>query len=163
MEEKNDNINNDNDNDNDDSNNNDSPIQRRGLLSAAMQYITTPLRRQTRTTRQAVLDRQIQIQNIEADLGLDQTILFGEEEDQQKNEEQKEEEENEEEEEEDKDENRFETINMPTTTYTLGGMSVEFDNDDPTQNIDYEVGVVISKANQPSHGSEGERKLIEGI
>jgi hypothetical protein len=159
--ENNDNINNNNNNNNsdDDDSNNNSPIQQRGLLSSAIQYITTPLRRQTRTARQAVLDQQIQIQNLEADLGLDQTILFGEEEEQQEKEEEKQEEEKE----EDENENTFETTNMPTTTYTLGGMSVEFDNDEPTQNIDYEVGVVISKSNRPSHGSEGERKLIEGI
>jgi hypothetical protein len=145
----NDNINNNNNNhsDDDDDSSNNSPIQQRGLLSAAIQYITTPLRRQTRTARQAVLDQQIQIQNLEADLGLDQTILFGEEEDHQEEEKEEENEDQKEEDEEDKDENRLKTINMPTATYTLGGMSVEFDNNGPTQNIDYEVGVVISKAN----------------
>jgi hypothetical protein len=51
---------------------------------------------------------------------------------------------------------------MPTT-YSLGGMSLEFTLDEPVQNADYEVGVVISKTNRPDHGSDGERKLIEGI
>jgi hypothetical protein len=52
---------------------------------------------------------------------------------------------------------------MVTTTYSLGGMSMDFDSDEPVQNTDYEVGVVLSKANRPAAGSDDERKLVEGI
>jgi hypothetical protein len=52
---------------------------------------------------------------------------------------------------------------MPTTTYSLGGMSLEFDSEEPIQNTDYDVGVVISKANRPTQGSDDETKLIERL
>ena len=38
-----------------------------------------------------------------------------------------------------------------------------FDSDEPSPNTDYEVGVVLSKANRPAAGSDDERKLVEGI
>ena len=143
MEENNndDNNNNNNNNNNDDDNN--SPIQQRGLLSAAFDYITTPLRQQTRADRQELLNqqREREIEHLEADLGIGGTNLFQEEE-----------------------EEKEEDNTMPTsTTYTLGGMSLAFDQDEPVQNVDYAIGVVISKENRPPHGSDGERKLIEGL
>jgi hypothetical protein len=54
-------------------------------------------------------------------------------------------------------------IIMTPTTYTLGGMSMAFDTDEPSPNTDYEVGVVLSKENQPAIGSDDEQKLVEGI
>jgi hypothetical protein len=54
-------------------------------------------------------------------------------------------------------------IIMTLTTYTLGGMSMAFDTDEPPPNTDYEVGVVLSKENRPAIGSDDERKLVEGI
>jgi hypothetical protein len=55
------------------------------------------------------------------------------------------------------------TIIMTPTTYTLGGMSMTFDTDEPSPNTDYEVGVVLSKENRPAVGSDDKRKLAEGI
>jgi hypothetical protein len=52
---------------------------------------------------------------------------------------------------------------MTSTTYTLGGMSLEFDRDEPVQNVDYAIGVVIAKENRPPHRSDAERKLIENL
>jgi hypothetical protein len=145
MEEDNDDNNND-DNDNDNQSQT-SPIQHRGLLSAAFDYIATPLRQQTRADRQELLNqqREREIEHLEADLGIGGTNLFREEENEE-------------------EEGKEEENTMPTsTTYTLGGMSLAFDQDEPIQNDDYAIGVVISKENRPPHGSDAERKLIEGL
>ena len=142
VERNNDNNNNDDD-DNNSNNSTNSPIEQRGLLSEVINYITTPLRNQTRNARQNLIDQQQLIRNLEDDLGLRATL-------------------HPEEEEEENEETEEQTAIMQTT-YSLGGMSLEFSLDEPTPNADYEVGVVISKANRPDHGSEGERKLIEGI
>jgi hypothetical protein len=157
MENNNNNINNNDDDDNSSNQSNHTPIQRRGLLSAAIEFITTPLRQQTRAERQAVLDQQraIEIATLEEDLGLDRTNLFRDEE---KEEETEEDEEKEEETEEEEDH-----PTMTVTSYSFGGMSLDFDQEEPDQNTDYEVGVVISKANRPAAGSDDERKLVEGL
>jgi hypothetical protein len=47
--------------------------------------------------------------------------------------------------------------------YTIGGVSIETDDNEPVQNTNYNVGVVISKLNRPEPGSNGERKLIESL
>jgi hypothetical protein len=60
-------------------------------------------------------------------------------------------------------EEKEETAIMVTTTYSLGGMSMDFDSEEPVQNTDYEVDVVLSKASRPAAGSDDERKLVEGI
>jgi hypothetical protein len=78
------------------------------------------------------------VRNLEEDLGL-RPALYPEETKEEEEEEQQEPE---------------ETIIIMPTTYSLGGMSLEFTLDEPIQNADYEVGVVISKANRPDHGSE---------
>ena len=142
--------NNDNNNDNDDNSNNsnDSPIQQRGIITGVLDYLTTPLRTRTRTERQNLIDRQQVIRNLEEEIGLG-PVLYPEEE-KQDDEDHKEEEEEPEE-------------TIMATTYSLGGMSLEFNVDEPVQNADYEVGVMISKANRPDHGSDLERRLIEGI
>jgi hypothetical protein len=54
-------------------------------------------------------------------------------------------------------------IIMTPTTYTLGGMSMAFDTDEPSPNTDYDVGIVLSKENRPAIGSDDEQKLVERI
>jgi hypothetical protein len=142
--------NNDNNNNNNNNNNDDdgSPIQpRQNLLIEAFNSVRTPLCNRSRIERQEQIDRQHQQQdilNLEADIGLT-TTLFDEEE--------------EEEEEEDEEPPTI----MPTTTYNIGGVEITFDNDIPTQNTDYNVGVMISKEDRPDPGSDVERNLIESL
>jgi hypothetical protein len=132
------NHNNNNDIDTDTDNEN-SPIQQRTFFEGVLDYVTTPNRNQQR--------EQQPIRNIP-------TNIFNEPEPitEQGN--------------EDKDEDSQDPEDprtMPTTTYSLGGMSLEFDSDKPAQNTDYDVGVVISKANRPAQGSDDETKLIERL
>jgi hypothetical protein len=149
----NDNNQDDNNNDNDDN----SPLQpRRNLLLEAFSSVTTPLRNRSRIDRQELIDRQQHQQqdilNLEADIGLITTLFDKEEEEEEK-----------EEKEEEEEEKETEQSIMPTTTYTIGGVEFEFDNDTPTQNTDYNVGVMISKEDRPDPGSDIERKLIESL
>jgi hypothetical protein len=157
--------NNNNDNNLDDYNNNsntnnddddDSPLQpRQNLLLEAFNSVGTPLRNRSRIERQESIDRQHQQQsilNLEADIGLI-TTLFDEEDT---------EEEAKEDEQEEKEEKEKENI-MPTTTYKIGGVEIAFDNDIPTKNTDYNVGVMISKEDRPDSGSDVERKLINSL
>jgi hypothetical protein len=148
------NDNNDNDN-NDNDNDNDSPVQQRSFLSTALNTILTPLRARTRAQIDQQLQPQEQILDLERDIGL-RTSLFGDPEEEQEEEEEEKEEEKEEKEEEEKD-------IMSTIKYTFGGVSFEFDDNEPEQNKDYNVGVVISKDNRPEPGSDGERKLIDSL
>ena len=140
---------NENDNDNDNDNNAAPP---RGLVGGILNLITTPLRIRTRNDRQNLIDqqqnqdRQQELLDLEEEIGIEAgfaAALFPEESD----------------EEEDQEQPRT----MSGTTYSLGGMSMAFDSDEPSPNTDYEVGVVLAKANRPAAGSDDERKLVEGI
>jgi hypothetical protein len=158
------------DNNNNDNNDDDSPLQpRRNLLLEAFNSVTTPLRNRSRINRQELIDRQNQelihqqhqqqdILNLEVDIGLT-TTLFDEDEKEEEDEE-KEEKENKDKEKENKEK---EQSIMPTTTYKIGGVEIAFDNDTPTQNTDYNIGVMISKEDRPDSGSDIERKLIESL
>jgi hypothetical protein len=157
--------NNNNDNNLDDNNNNsnnnnddDSPLQpRQNLLLEAFNSVRTPLRNRSRIERQESIDRQHQQQsilNLEADIGLITTLFDEEETEEEAKEDEKEEKE--------KGEKEKENI-MPTTTYKIGGVEIAFDNDTPTQNTDYKIGVMISKEDRPDSGLDVERKLIESL
>ena len=163
------NNNNDNNNDNQDNQDNDdnSPVQpRRNILLDAFNSLRTPLRDRSRNERQQSIERQQHQQQdiltLEADLGL-ATTLFGEEdiEDTQERKEEKEEEKEKEKEKEKEEENIMTT--STTTTYKIGGVEIEFDTDKPTQNTDYNIGVMIAKEDRPDAGSDIERKLIESL
>ena len=153
----NNNLNN-NDNDNNNAEGDNSPIQPRTFLGGILDYVTTPLRTRTRNDRQNLIDQQQQqqrnIRNLEADIGLGRAALFPDEPEEPRPEEKEEEKEDEEED---------DAFTMPTTTYSLGGMSLEFTTEEPTQNTDYEVGVVISKQNRPTPGTDDETKLVERL
>jgi hypothetical protein len=141
-------TNNHNDNDND-----DSPMQpQRSLLGAVLNSLRTPLQNRNQIERHELIDRQHQQQDIlnlvEESLGL-RTRLFEEEE--------------EEEDTKVEEKEKAETIIMTSTTYTIGGIEIEFDTDTPTQNTDYNVGVMIAKEDRPAAGSDVERKLIESL
>jgi hypothetical protein len=99
------------------------------------------------------LQPQDQIRILERDIGL-RTSLFGRVD---------EEEREEQEEEEEKENNKENKEDIMSVKYTIGGVSIEFDDNEPEQNTDYNVGVVISKLNRPEPGSDGERKLIESL
>ena len=170
MAENNDDNNNNNDNDND--NNDNDNNNERGFLGGVIDYLTTPIRNTARTNRQNLIDQDIrpnqnqreQAFNLEEELGIEAGVaaLFPEEasaeEDDDEDQEPYEEPETEE-----APQEPFIMVMTPTTTYTLGGMSMAFDTDEPTPNTDYEVGVVLSKENRPAIGSDDERKLVEGI
>jgi hypothetical protein len=135
-------LNNNNDDNNSDDNDNDnSPIQQRTFFEGVIDYVTTPIRNQQRQPIQQLPIQPIQNQQLfpEPDpieeINEDGDVLDLEPEE----------------------------PTMPTTTYSLGGMSLEFDSEEPTQNTDYDVGVVISKANRPTQGSNDETKLIERL
>lgn len=173
MNSNNNNDTNDETNENNDNqdNDDDSPVQpRRNLLLDAFNSLRTPLRNRSRNERQQSIDRQHQQQNIltlEADLGL-VTTLFSEEdiEDiQERNDEEKEEQEKDKEKEEQEKEKDKENImsTSTTTTYKIGGVEIEFDTATPTQNTDYNVGVMMSKEDRPDSGTDTERKLIESL
>ena len=162
--------NNNNNNDNDE----DSPVQHQSFLRTAFNTILTPLRTRTRAERQLLIGNplqqqdqdqdqdqllpspQDQIRTLEQDIGL-VTSLFGRTEDE---EEEKEEENDNEKENEKEKEKENESMSVK---YTIGGVSIEFDDTEPEQNTDYNVGVVISKQNRPEPGSDHERKLIESL
>jgi hypothetical protein len=132
---------NSNDNNNNNSNNND---HQRSFLSSVLHQVTTPIR----------VIREIQ--NLEEHLGLERTTLFQDYNDdvsqpQQEDEEYKDE------------ESSITTPNMPTNSYSIGGFTLDFDGEEPTQNTDFAVGVVISKADRPDPGTDDERKLIESL
>ena len=144
--------NNNNNNDNDE----DSPVQQQSFLRTAFNTILTPLRTRTRAERQLLIGNplqqqdqdqdqdqllpspQDQIRTLEQDIGL-VTSLFGRTEDE---EEEKEEENDNEKEKEKEKEKENESMSVK---YTIGGVSIEFDDTEPEQNTDYNVGVVISK------------------
>ena len=164
MANNNDDNNQDNNNPDDINNNNnddDSPPRpRRNLLLEAFNSLRTPLRDRSRIERQDLIDQQHQQQNIinlEADIGLS-TTLFDEEE-----EEKEEEEKEEKEKEKEKEEEEFIMTTTTPTTYKIGGVEIVFDNETPTQNTDYNVGVMIAKEDRPAFGSDIERKLIESL
>jgi hypothetical protein len=147
IEENNNDNNIENNNDNDDNN-------ERGFIGGVLEYFTTPTR--NRINRQNLIDQQLQQHrnprqeafNLEEELGIGAGVaaLFHN---------------NSDSEEEEEEEETF--SNMPSTTYTLGGMSMAFTSDEPTPNTDFEVGVVLSKENRPAVGSDDERKLVDGI
>jgi hypothetical protein len=162
----NDNLDDNNNNNNNNNDDNDSPLQpRRNLLLEAFNSVTTPLRNRSRIERQESINQQHQQQNIlnlEADIGLI-TTLFDEEETEDETKEDEQEEQEEKEKEETEKEGKEKENIMPTTTYKIGGVEIAFDNDTPTQNTDYNVGVMISKEDRPDSGSDVERKLIESL
>jgi hypothetical protein len=108
------------------------------------------------------LQPQDQIRNLERDIGL-RTSLFErlEEEVEEEEEERKEEESTKEEKKEERKEKGKDRI--MSVKYTIGEISIEFDDNKPEQNTDYNVGVVISKYNRSEPGSDCERKLIESL
>jgi hypothetical protein len=142
------NDNNNNNNDNNDNNNNDNEERHRGFLEDVLHRVTTPIR----------VIREIQ--NLEEHLGLERTTLFQDYDS-------------------DTDNNTPlpehttprntttplipTTAIMPTTSYSFGDFNLDFDDDTPTQNTDFTVGVVISKADRPDPGSDDERKLIDSL
>jgi hypothetical protein len=114
--------NNHNNNTDNNTDNENSPIQQQTFFEGVLDYVTTLNRNQQQ-------EQQQPIRNLPTDLFNEPKPI---------------EEENEDEDLQDPEEPRT----MPTTTYSLGGMSLEFDSDKPAQNTDYDVGVVISKANR---------------
>jgi hypothetical protein len=133
-------INNDNNNN---PNNNDNEERQRGFLEDVLHHVTTPIR----------VIREIR--DLEEHLGLERTALFQDYDTDNNNPTSPAQPEQPE-----APEDRF---TMPITKYSLGGMSLEFDSETPTPNTDYDVGVVISKANRPAQGSDDETKLIERL
>jgi hypothetical protein len=158
MAENNNNDNNDNDSNNSDSNNNNNNNndQPRGFLNEVLHQITTPIR----------VIREIN--NLEEHLGLERTTLFQdydrqdceptqEEVNQDVSQKQQEAEEH-----SSDDESILSNI-MPTNSYSFGGFTLDFDGEEPDQNTDFAVGVVISKSDRPDPGTDDERKLIESL
>jgi hypothetical protein len=135
-------------NNNNNNNNNNNEDTQRGFLREVLHQVATPIR----------VIREIQ--NLEDHLGLDRTTLF---QDYDSN----------------NDNNSNSTalpeeqqgeihepviINMPpANSYSFGGLKIDFDDEEPTQNTDFAVGVVISKADRPDPGSDDERKLIDSL
>jgi hypothetical protein len=133
---------------NNNNNNNNNEDTQRGFLREVLHQVATPIR----------VIREIQ--NLEDHLGLDRTTLF---QDYDSN----------------NDNNSNSTalpeeqqgeihepviINMPpANSYSFGGLKIDFDDEEPTQNTDFAVGVVISKADRPDPGSDDERKLIDSL
>jgi hypothetical protein len=160
------NIDNNNDNENENENENENNNER-GFIGGVLEYFTTPTR--NRIDRQHLIDQQLQQHrnqrqafNLEEELGISAGVaaLFPNNSDSEEDEEEKASEE------ETNQEDDCEFLEVPAimpTTYTLGGMSMAFDTDEPTPNADYEVGVVLSKEHRPALGSDAERKLLEGI
>jgi hypothetical protein len=115
-----------NENNNDKHNDNDSNAEQpRGFVSGILDFISTPLRTRTRNDRQDLIDhqqqqhqdsRQQELLDLEADIGIESSVaaLVCETIPQVQEEKEKEEEEEE------------ETTIMVTTTYSLGGMSIDF-------------------------------------
>jgi hypothetical protein len=162
MVESNNEDNNNEDNNIDNNNNNDNDNEQ-GFIGGVLEYFTTPTR--NRINHQDLIDQQVQQYqnprqafNLEEELGINAGVaaLFPNNSDS-----------SEEASEEGKDqEEDYDFLEVPTimpATYTLGGMSMAFDTDEPTPNTHYEVGVVLSKENQPALGSDDEQKLLEGI
>jgi hypothetical protein len=159
MAENNNNDNNDNDSNNSDSNNNNNNNNNdhpRGFLNEVLHQITTPIR----------VIREIN--NLEEHLGLERTTLFQdydrqdceptqEEVNQDVSQKQQEAEEH-----SSDDESILSNI-MPTNSYSFGGFTLDFDGEEPDQNTDFAVGVVISKSDRPDPGTDDERKLIESL
>jgi hypothetical protein len=137
-----------NNNNNNNNNNKNNEDTQRGFLREVLHQVATPIR----------VIREIQ--NLEDHLGLDRTTLF---QDYDSN----------------NDNNSNSTalpeeqqgeihepviINMPpANSYSFGGLKIDFDDEEPTQNTDFAVGVVISKADRPDPGSDDERKLIDSL
>jgi hypothetical protein len=166
-------INNNDNNDNNDHDDDDSPIQQRSFLSTALNTLLTPLRDRAREQRQLLIDNQTpsqqRIRDLELDIGL-RTSLFAEDEAQNITEEEhnepderKEEEKEEIEKEKEEEPEEINKQIMSGIKYNIGGVSIEFNDTEPEQNTDYNVGVVISKSNRPEPGSDGERKLIDNL
>jgi hypothetical protein len=161
--------NNDEDNNNDNNNNDNNDNNERGFLGGVIDYFATPIRDTARTNRQNLIDQNIrqnqnqreQAYNLEEELGIGAGVaaLFRDNSDTDEEDQDTFEDNNDAEE---APEDPFNIIMTPTT-YTLGGMSMAFDTDEPSPNTDYEVGVVLSKENRPAIGSDDERKLVEGI
>ena len=57
---------------------------------------------------------------------------------------------------------RTERTDLPLS-YTLNGLTINFDSVTPTTNAVHNVGVVYSRMTRPAHGSEAEQKMIEAI
>jgi hypothetical protein len=131
-------------------------ITRRSFLSTAINSILTPIKGRAREQQQHLIDNQQppqqQIRDLERDIGL-RISLFGSEEEirQESNETEGETEELE------------HTDTMSGVKYTIGGVSIEFDDTEQVQNTNYNVCVVIAKSNCPEPGSDGERKLINSL
>jgi hypothetical protein len=135
--------NNNNDNNSINSNDNDNDDRQRGFLGEVLHQITTPLR----------VIREIN--NLEEHLGLNRTTLFQDYNDEANQEElqeihqdvsqqQQQEEVNEEAYQSD---NSFIIPTMPTNSYSFGGFTLDFDNEEPDQNTDFSVGVPTTKEN----------------
>jgi hypothetical protein len=154
------NNNNNNNNNNYNNNNNEDEDEQRGFLTDILHQLAAPLR---------VIN---QIRNLEDHLGLKRTALFQDYDnnndinnfnddttappDQQEH--QKDQQEQEHQEDNfnriiQEEESSPAIVIMPTNSYSLGGLRIDFNDEEPAQNTDYTVGVVISKSDHPIPGS----------
>jgi hypothetical protein len=155
------NLDNDNNSINSNDNDNDNNDRQRGFLGEVLHQITTPLR----------VIREIN--NLEEHLGLNRTTLFQDYNDETIQENQEEvhqdvspppqQQQQEAEEASYQSDSSVITLTMPTNSYSFGGFTLDFENEEPDQNTDFAVGVVISKADRPDPGTDDERKLIESL
>ena len=157
----NNNNNNENNNDNNSINsndNNDNDNDRQGgFISQVLHQLSTPLR----------VIREIN--NLEEHLGLDRTHLFQDEDVDEENQADNQADlqdvssQQQPEEEHLSDDKSYIMPTIPTKSYSFGGFNLDFDDEEPAQNTDFAVGVVISKADRPSPGTDDERKLIDSL
>jgi hypothetical protein len=153
--------NNDNNNNNDnENNNNNNEDEQGGFITDVLHQLTTPLR---------VIN---QIRNLEDHLGLERTVLFqdydnnNDDEDSTAMPEQRVQEHQERIQEEEPppiQEQQPSLIMLTKESYSFGALKIDFDDEEPPQNTDFTVGVVISKSDRPAPGSDDERKLIESL
>jgi hypothetical protein len=150
---------NDNNSINSNDNDNDNNDCQRGFLGEVLHQITTPLR---------VIRK---INNLEEHLGLDRTALFQDYNNETIQEEAQEEvhqdvsppqQQQQQQQEVYQSDGSLIILTMPTNSYSFGGFTLNFENEEPDQNTDFAVGVVISKADRPDPGDD-KRKLIDSL
>jgi len=156
---ENNNDHNENNNNNDNNDNNNNEDEQRGFLTDVLHQLATPLR---------VIN---QIRNLEDHLGLERTALFQDYDNNNVNDNDNTTASPDQQEHQEDNFNRIipgeesspEIAIMPTNSYSFGGLKIDFDDEEPAQNTDYTVGVVISKSDRPIPGSIDETKLIESL